>query len=66
VKGGGGSSKDFAEIFVLLLCGSQLVLRYSVLTVLDLNELDVTLKCAEIFRSVLFGEGEPADGWRCC
>jgi len=40
----------------------QLVLRSGVLTVLDLDEVDVTPRFAEVFRSVLFGVG----GWRCC
>jgi hypothetical protein len=36
VEGNGGSLKDGAEAFVLLLRGAQLVLRSSVLTELDL------------------------------
>ena len=51
-----------AEPFVLFLRGAQLVLRSSVHTVLDHDEVDVTLKNAEIFGSVLFGQGESADG----
>ena len=39
-------------------------MRYSVLTLLDLEEVDVTLKNAEIFGSVLSGEGGSANGWR--
>ena len=39
VEGNGGSLKDGAEAFVLFLCGAQLVLRSSVLTVLDLDEV---------------------------
>jgi hypothetical protein len=38
----------------------------SVLTVLDLDELNVTLKNVEMFGSVLSGEGGSANGWRCC
>ena len=38
VEGNGGSLEDEAEAFVLFLCGAQLVLRSSVLTVLDLDE----------------------------
>ena len=34
---------------MLILHGAQLVLRSSVLTVLDLDEVNVTLKNAEIF-----------------
>jgi hypothetical protein len=36
---------------------------------LDLNgmdEMDVTLKVDETFRSVLSGEGGSAYGWQCC
>ena len=51
---------------MLFLCGSQLVLQSSVLAVLDLDEVNVTLENAEIFGSVLSGEGEFASGWRCC
>jgi hypothetical protein len=49
VEGNGGSLEDGAEAFVLFLRGAQLVLRSSVLTVLDLDEVNVTLKNAEIF-----------------
>ena len=67
VEGIGGSLKDGAEAFVLFLRGAQLVLRSSVLTVLDLNEVNTKLKNAEIFRSVLSGEdGSAGGGWRCC
>ena len=41
----------------MFLRGAQLVLQSSVLTVLDLDELNVTLENAEIFGSVLSGEG---------
>jgi hypothetical protein len=34
---------EFAEISVLLLRGAQLILRSSILTILDLNKLDATL-----------------------
>jgi ABC-type oligopeptide transport system ATPase subunit len=51
---------------MLFLCGTQLVLRSSVLTVLDLDEVSVTLKKAEIFGLMLSGEGGSANGWRCC
>ena len=53
VEGNGCSLKDGAEAFVLFLCGAQLVLWSSVLTVLNLDEVDITLKNAEIFGSVL-------------
>ena len=52
---------------MLFLRSAELVLRSSVLTVLDLDEMDVTLKYAEIFGSMLPGEeGGSADGLRCC
>jgi hypothetical protein len=55
-----------AKAFMLFLHGAQLVQRSSVLTVLDLDEMNVTLKNVEIFGSVLFGEGvSVAGGWRC-
>ena len=38
----------------------------SSLTVLDLGEVDVTLKNAEIFGLVLSGESGSANGWWCC
>ena len=41
---------------------TQLVLQSSVLTVLDLDELNVTLENAEIFGSVLSGEGRSVSG----
>jgi len=50
---------------VLFLCGAQLILWSSVLTVLD--EVNVTLENAETFGSVLSGEGGSiGGGWRCC
>jgi len=52
---------------VLFLHGVQLVQRSSILTVLILNEVDITLEYAEMFGSVLSGEGgSDGDGWRCC
>jgi len=67
VEGNRGSMKDGAEAFVLFLRGAQLVLRSSVFTVLNLDEVNVSLDNAEIFGSVLFGEGGSAGGgWRCC
>jgi hypothetical protein len=66
VEGNGGFLEDGAEAFVLFLRGAQLVLRFSVLTVFDLDEVNVTLENAEIFGSVLSGEGGSTSGWRCC
>ena len=60
----GGSLRGGAEDFMLFLSGAQLVLRSTVLTVLDLDNVNVTLKNAEIFGSVLSGEGGSANGWR--
>ena len=45
----GGSLEKIAEVFVLFLRGAQLNLRSSVLTVFDLDEVNATLKNAEIF-----------------
>ena len=57
--------EDGAEAFVLFLHGAQLILRSSVLTVLDFNEVDVTLKYAGIVLSVLSGEeGGTTGGWQ--
>ena len=55
-RGNGGSLKDGAEAFKLFLHGAQLVLRSSVLTVFDLDEVNVTLENVEIFGLVLSGE----------
>ena len=57
VESNGGSLEIVAEIFVLSFCGVQLVLRSGVLTILDLDEVDVTPRFAEVFGSVLFGVG---------
>jgi hypothetical protein len=65
VESNGGSLKGGAEAFTLFLCGAQLVLRSSVLRVFDL-EVNVTLKNAEIYGSVLSGEGGSVNGWPCC
>ena len=53
---------NVAKVLVLFLCGVQLVLRSGVLTILDLDKMDVTPRFAEVFGSVLSGVG----GWRCC
>ena len=66
VESNGGSFKGGAEAFVLFLRGAQLVLRSSVFTVLDLDELDVAPSFVEVFRSMLSGVGGSAGGWRCC
>ena len=47
-----GSLENVAQVFVLFLCGVQLVLRSGVLTVLDLDKVDVAPRFAEVFRSV--------------
>ena len=60
-----GSLEDGAVASVLFLRGAQLVLRLSVLTVLNFDEVNVTLENAEFFGSVLSGEGGSASGWRC-
>jgi len=66
MEGNGGSLEDGAKAFVLFLRGAQLVLRSSVFTVLDLDEVNVTFENAQIFGSVLSGEGGSANGWQCC
>jgi len=48
-EGNGGSLEDSAKVFVLILRGAQLVLRSSVLKVLDLDSVDVALKNAGKF-----------------
>ena len=66
VESNGGSSENVAKVFVLFLCGVRLVLRSGVLTVLDLDEVDVTPSFVEVLRSVLSGVGDSIGGWRCC
>jgi len=66
VESNGGSSENVAKVFVLFLCGVQLVLRSGVLTVLDLDKVDVTPRFAGVFRSVLSGVCGSTGGWRCC
>ena len=66
VEGDGGFLKGGAEAFMLFLCDAQLVLQCNVLTVLGLDEVNVSLKNAEIFGSVLSGDVDHANGWRCC
>ena len=66
VESNGGSLENVAKVFVMFLCGVQLVLRSGVLTVLDLNKVDLTPRFAEVFRSVLSGVGDSIGGWRCC
>ena len=58
--------ENVAEVFVLFLCGVQLVLRSGVLTILDLDEVDFTPSLIEVFRSVLSGVGGTTGDWRCC
>jgi len=62
VESNGGSLENVAKVFVLFLCGIQLVLRSGVLTVLDLDKVDVTPSYAEVFRSVLSGVGGSTGG----
>ena len=66
VESNGGSLENVAKVFVLFLCGVQLVLRSGVLTVLDLDEVDVVPSFVEVLRSVLSGVGGSTGGWRCC
>ena len=66
VESNGGTLENVAEVFVLFLSGVQLVLRSGVITILDLNEVDVTPSLVDVFRSVLSGLGGSTGGWRCC
>ena len=66
VESNRGSLENVAKVFVLFLCGVQLVLRSGVLTVLDLDKVDATPRFAEVFKSVLSGVGGSTGGWRCC
>ena len=66
VESNRGSLENVAKVFVLFLCGVQLVMRSVVFTVLDLNEVDVTPRFAGVFRLVLSGVGGSTGGWRCC
>ena len=67
VESNGGSLENVAKVVVLFLCGVQLVLRSGVLTVLDLDEVDVAPSFVEVFRSVLSGVGGcTISGWRSC
>ena len=66
VESNRGSLENAAKVIVLFLCSVQLVLRSGVLTVLDLDKVDVTPRFAEVFRSVLSGVGGSTGGWRCC
>ena len=64
MESNGGSLENLAEVFVLFLCSVQLDMKSGVLTVLDLDEVDVALSFVEVFRSVLSGVGGCASGWR--
>ena len=64
VESNRGSLENVAETFVLFLCGVQLVLRSGVFTKLDLDEVDVTPRFAEVFRLVLYVVGGSTGGWR--
>jgi hypothetical protein len=65
VESNGGSLEgECCNVLVLFLCGVQLVLRSGVFTVLDLDEVDVTPRFAEVFGSMLSGVGGFAGGWQ--
>ena len=66
MESNGGSLENLAEVFVLFLCSVQLDMKSGVLTVLDLDEVDVTPSFVEVFRSVLSGVGGCTSGRRCC
>ena len=52
VESNGGSLENVAKVFVLFLCSVQLVMRSGVFTVLDLDEVDVVPRFAEVLQSV--------------
>ena len=54
------------SLWLLFLCGVQLVLRSGVFTILDFDKVNVTPRFAEVFRSVLSGVGGSTGGCRCC
>ena len=64
VEGNRGSLKGGAEAFMLFLRSAYLFLRSNVLTVLDIDEVNVSLENAKILGLVLSGEGGFANGWR--
>ena len=51
MKSNGGSLENVAEVFVLFLCGVQLILSSGALKILDLDEVDVTSSLVEVIRS---------------
>ena len=57
VESNRGSLENAAKVIVLFLCGVQLVLRSGVLTVLDLDKVDVTPRFAEVFGLGWVGSG---------
>ena len=57
------SLENVAETLMLFFCGVQLVLRSGVLTILDLDKVDVTPRFADVFRSVLSGVGGSNGRW---
>ena len=65
VESNGGSLENVAKVFMLFLCDVQLALRSGVITVLDLNGVDVTPSSVEVFRSVPSGAGRCTSGRRC-
>ena len=65
VESNRGSLENVAKVFVLFLCGVQLILKSCVLTVLNPDEVDVVPSLVEVFRSVLSGVGGSTGGWRC-
>ena len=65
VESNGGSLENVAKVFMLFLCDVQLALRSGVITVLDLNGVDVTPSSVEVFRSVPSGAGGCTSGRRC-
>ena len=55
VESNRGSLENVAEIFILFLCGVQLVLMFGVLTIPDLDEVDVTPNFANVLGRCCLG-----------
>jgi hypothetical protein len=62
----GGIIEAIWKVKHLSLCVPFVILGFSVLTVLNLNEVDAMLTSTKIFSSVLFWVGGSAGGWQCC
>ena len=66
VESNGGSLENVAEIFVLLFCGVQLVLRSGVLTILDLGWMSRRVLLRSLGRCCLGLVALLVAGGACC